>query len=120
MQDRYIDFEQNMKIQYELSAIVYKLLLSLLLSTNVNGLPILFGTSFGNRDHMVVYQSPDDSWNITSIPRSITPHLININSTQNHVIPRRKTEEELEDEILKRLHEIKVRKIEIVQFVMKS
>lgn len=97
-----------MKIQYELSAIVYKLLLSLLLLTNVNGLPFLFGTSYGNRDHMIEYQTPDDSWNITSVPRSITPHLLMVNTTQTHIIPPRKTEEQLEDEILKRLHEIKV------------
>lgn len=98
-----------MKIQYELSAIVYKLLLLLLLLTNVNGLPFLFGTSYGSRDHMVDYQTPDDSWNITSVPRSITPHLMSINATQNHAIPPRKTEQQLEDEILKRLHDIKVR-----------
>lgn len=97
-----------MKIQYELSAIVYKLLLSLLLLSNVNGLPFLFGTTHGNRDHMVEYQTPDDNWNITSLPRSITPHINHINSTQNHVIPPRKSEQQLEDEILHRLHEIKV------------
>ncbi|XP_031627934.1 sphingomyelin phosphodiesterase isoform X2 [Contarinia nasturtii] len=96
-----------MKIQYELSAIVYKLLLSLLLLTNVNGLPFLFGTTHGNRDHMVEYQTPDDNWNITSVPRSITPHINHINFTQNHVIPPRKSEQQLEDEILHRLHEIK-------------
>lgn len=99
-----------MKIQYELSAIVYKLLLSLLILTNVNGLPFLLGTPFGSRDHMVDYQTPDDSWNITSVPRSIIPHLIISNATQNHVVPPRKTEEEIEDELIKRLHEIKVNK----------
>lgn len=97
-----------MKIQYELSAIVYKLLLSLLLLTqHVNGLPFLFGTSYGSRDHMVDYQTPDDSWNITSVPRSIIPHLAAAKD-QSHSIPPRKTDEQIEDELLKRLRDIKV------------
>lgn len=97
-----------MKIQYELSAIVSKLLLSLLLLTHVNGLPFLFGTSLRNRDHMIEYQTPDDSWNITSVPRSITPHLA-VTKDQSHSIPPRKTDQQIEDELIKRLHDIKVR-----------
>lgn len=96
-----------MKIQNEFSAIVSKLLLSLLLLTKVNGLPFLFGTSYERRDHMIDYQTPDDSWDIASIPRSIIPHLPT-NVTHSHVIPPRKTEQQIEDELLKRLHDIKV------------
>lgn len=97
-----------MKIHYELSAIVYKLLLSLFLLlrfTNVNGLPFLFGTTHDTRNHMIDYRTPDDSWNITSVPRSITPHIREI---KTHSIPPRKTDEQIDDEILRRLRDIKV------------
>lgn len=96
-----------MKVQYELLVIVYKLILMHLLITNVNGLPFLFGTSHGKRNHMIEYQTPDDSWNITSATRSTTPHMIVVKEF-SHSIPPRKTEEQIEDELLKRLHEIKV------------
>lgn len=97
-----------MKIHNELLAIIYKLLLLHLFLTNVNGLPFLYGTSYGSRDHMVEYQTPDDNWNISSVPRSTIPHILTLNSTQSHDLPPRKTEQQLEDEILRRLHEIKV------------
>lgn len=90
------------------TAIVYKLFLSLLLLlrfTNVIGLPFLFGTTHDTRNHMIEYRTPDDSWNITSVPRSITPHITEIKA---HSIPPRKTDEQIDDEILRRFRDIKV------------
>lgn len=86
-------------------AIVYSLLLLLI---NVNGLPFLFGTQIDRR-HAIEYQMPDDNWNITSIPRSIIPHLLARNDTStSHLVPPRKSNDQIEDELLKRLRDIKV------------
>lgn len=90
--------------QNALPAIVYTLLLLLI---NANGLPYLFGTH-DNRRHLVEYQMPDDNWNITSVPRSITPHLALRDDSIFHSVPPIKTNEQIEDELMKRLTDIKV------------
>lgn len=86
--------------QNALPAIVYTLLLLLI---NANGLPYLFGTQ-DNRRHLVEYQIPDDNWNITEVPRSITPHLALRDDSISHSVKPRKTE----DELMNRLSDIKV------------
>lgn len=95
-----------MKIQYELlSAIVC---ISMLYVTNVLGLPrhIFGGQSRSRRTHMIEYRTPDDYWNISSVPRSVEPHLLATH--EMHDVPRGKTNEELEDELLASLRNIKV------------
>lgn len=86
--------------QNALPAIVYTLILLLI---NANGLPYLFGTQ-DNRRHFVEYQMPDDNWNITRVPRSITPHLALRDDSISHSVPPTKTE----DELMNRLSDIKV------------
>lgn len=92
-----------MKIRHEILAITYTLFLCL---TNVNGLPFLFGTpSIGS--HMVRYQTLEDNWNISSVPRSIEPHLATTKQV-SHQVPPRKSNEQIEEELLTGLRNIKV------------
>lgn len=56
---------------------------------------------------MLEYHTPDDNWNISSVPRSIEPHLLTVHET--HQVPPRKTNQQIEDELLGSLRNIKVR-----------
>lgn len=78
-----------------------------LLST-VNSLPFIFGNRNGNR-RVIQYQSPPDTWNITSVPRSITPHLmVKYNGTDNHIMSGRRSDAEINNDTIKYLKEMKV------------
>lgn len=75
--------------------------------TTTFALPFLFGGS-GYRRSVIEYQTPADDWNITSVPRSITPHLPARNAS-HYIMPPRKSSAEIDEETLERLRDIKVR-----------
>lgn len=92
-----------MKIRHEIIAITFTLLLCL---TNVIGLPFFLGPpSIGS--HMVRYQALEDNWNISSVPRSVEPHLAASKQDQ-HQVPPRKSNTQIEEELLTGLRNIKV------------
>lgn len=63
------------------------------------------------------WKQPQDDWNITSIPRSVLPHLVNKNQT--HTLPAPANLQyrtiDSDERLLMRFHEIKVNKIKIVE-----
>lgn len=69
---------------------------------SINGLPFLFNQ---NGRSAVEWETPRDNWNITSIPRSVTPHLQVKNFT--HLVPPSMKYIDHEAKLLNRLHEIK-------------
>lgn len=77
-----------------------------LLST-VNSLPFIFGNRNGNR-RVIQYQIPPDTWNITSVPRSIMPHLVvKYNETDNYIMSGRRSAG-IKNDTIKYLKEMKV------------
>lgn len=78
----------------------------------VSALPFLFGPTSNNgnyqqRRQIVEWQPPLDEWNITSVPRSIIPFLKARNNSGYYLYPKAE-ETDRDDEILRRLQEIKV------------
>lgn len=102
-----MDSSINMNISNELSSAIFICFTCVLLST-VNSLPFLFGNQNGNRP-VVPYQSPPDDWNISSVPRSIMPHLmVKYNETVNRIISGRRSDAEINNDTLKYLRAMKV------------
>ena len=63
-----------------------------------------------NQNHQLEWKQPEDNWNITTIPRSILPHLENKNFTHSLPAPgniQYKTIDN-DEKLLERFHEIKV------------
>lgn len=85
-----------------LSAIVC---ISMLYVTNVLGLPHM-GRPSPKRTHLFEYHTPEDNWNISSVPRSIEPHLLVMHEA--HDVPPRKSNQQIEDELLASLRDVKV------------
>lgn len=56
------------------------------------------------------WKQPTDDWNITSIPRSVLPHLVNKN--QSHTLPAPANLQyrtiDSDEKVMQRFHEIKV------------
>lgn len=93
-----------MKINYELLFVC-----CLIIQSRVSGLPFLLSsTNNANRRQVIEWQTPNDDWNITNVPRSITPFLKAKNSTGSYVQPKIPSHEEL---LLQRLQEIKVKSV---------
>ena len=96
-----------MRIHYETIIIIKIILIATI--QNVSPLPFIFGSTAhnGNRRQIVEWQQPSDEWNITTLPRSITPHLNAKNySASLHVIPT--AEVDVDEDTLAHLREIKV------------
>lgn len=90
-----------MRIHYGL-VFVY----GIILQSGVSAFPFLLSsTNNGNRRQVIEWQTPIDDWNITSVPRSITPFLKAKNNTGSYVHPKTSDHDEL---MLQRLQEIKV------------
>lgn len=71
------------------------------------GHPFIFTSSGNNnRRQYTKWTSPVDEWNITSLPRSIVPHLKPRNGT--HQLPMVRPDPNDEDALLERLKELKV------------
>lgn len=93
-----------MKINHVFTFTAYIYLILLL--SHVTALPFSFGN--GQNGYRRLYQQPTDNWNIMSAPRSITPHLIPKHNDTNIYHPPRKTSEEIDDDVLDRLRNLKV------------
>lgn len=70
------------------------------------GHPFIFTSSGNNRRQYTKWTSPVDEWNITSLPRSIIPHLKPRNGT--HQLPMVRPDASDEDALLERLKELQV------------
>lgn len=92
----------NMKIRLELCIIVYTLLL---FSTNVNGLPFIISTP-SIETNSLEYQILENNWNISSLARSVQPHLKAKHDL--HQVPPRKSNAQIDEELLASLRNIKV------------
>lgn len=80
--------------------------ISMLYVASVLGLPHIIGRQSTRPTHLFEYHTPDDNWNISSAPRSIEPHLLAIHAA--HDVPPRKSNQQIEDELLASLREVKV------------
>lgn len=103
-----IDTSINMNIMNNTFSCAIFICFTFVLLSTVNSLPFLFGNQNANRP-VVPYQSPPDDWNISSVPRSITPHLmVKYNETVNRIISGRRSDAEINNDTLKYLRAMKV------------
>lgn len=96
-------FLPNMELRLVLCIIVYTLFL---FSTNVNGLPFIISTP-SIETNSLQYQILENNWNISSLARSVQPHLTAKHDL--HQVPPRKSNAQIDEELLASLRNIKVR-----------
>lgn len=89
----------------------------LIAQSRVSAFPFLFSSSsnsgnYQQRQQIIEWQPPIDEWNITSVPRSIIPFLKARNNTGYYLHPKIE-QTDRDEEILRRLNEIKVNIVDI-------